>query len=116
MRVNQKLLRQVILNSVIDENPILARDITNTLPGVLSREIFDIMKVDSTSVLDETVLPTTPLAQNKVIKIAIATILGMMVSVGLVFLFEYLDRSIKTADEIESLLGFQFLAWFQNRK
>lgn len=76
MRVNQKLLRQVILNSVIDENPMLARDITNTLPGVLSREIFDIIKVDSTSVLDEAVLPMTPLAQNKVTKIAIAAILG----------------------------------------
>lgn len=100
---------EIIKISVTDEDPILARDIANTLASVFSREIFDIMKVDSTSILDEAVLPTTPLAQNKVTKIAIAGILGMMVSVGLVFLFEYLDRSIKTADETEHLLGVPVL-------
>lgn len=53
-----------------DENLILARDIANTLASVFSREIFDIMKVDSTSVLDEAVLPATALVQNKVTEIA----------------------------------------------
>ena len=107
--VSQVNETEIIKISVTDEDPILARDIANTLASVFSREIFDIMKVDSTSVLDEAVLPTTPLAQNKVTKIAIAGILGMMVSVGLVFLFEYLDRSIKTADETEHLLGVPVL-------
>ena len=107
--VSQVNETEIIKISVTDEDPILARDIANTLASVFSREIFDIMKVDSTSILDEAVLPTTPLAQNKVTKIAIAGILGMMVSVGLVFLFEYLDRSIKTADETEALLGVPVL-------
>lgn len=107
--VSQVNETEIIKISVTDEDPISARDIANTLASVFSREIFDIMKVDSTSILDEAVLPMTPLAQNKVTKIAIAGILGMMVSVGLVFLFEYLDRSIKTADEAESLLGVPVL-------
>ncbi|CUQ11518.1 Capsular polysaccharide type 8 biosynthesis protein cap8A [Turicibacter sanguinis] len=107
--VSQVNETEIIKISVTDEDPILARDIANTLAQTFSEEISHIMKVDSTSVLDEAVLPTTPLAQNKVTKIAIAGILGMMVSVGLVFLFEYLDRSIKTADETESLLGVPVL-------
>ena len=107
--VSQVNETEIIKISVTDEDPILARDIANTLAEIFSEEISHIMKVDSTSVLDEAVLPTTPLAQNKVTKIAIAGILGMMVSVGLVFLFEYLDRSIKTADETEHLLGVPVL-------
>ena len=107
--VSQVNETEIIKISVTDEDPILARDIANTLAQIFSEEISHIMKVDSTSVLDEAVLPTTPLAQNKVTKIAIAGILGMMVSVGLVFLFEYLDRSIKTADETEALLGVPVL-------
>ena len=100
---------EIMKISVKDNDPILARDIANTLADVFSKEIFDIMKVDSTSVLDEAVLPTTPLSQNKATKIAIAGILGLMVSVGLVFLMEYLDRSIKTPDEAESILGVPVL-------
>lgn len=107
--VSQVNETEIIKISVTDEDPILARDIANTLAQTFSEEISHIMKVDSTSVLDEAVLPTTPLAQNKVTKIAIAGILGMMVSIGLVFLFEYLDRSIKTADETEHLLGVPVL-------
>ena len=49
------------------------------------------------------------LSQNKATKNAIAGNLGLMVSVGLVFLMEYLDRSFKTADEAESLLGVPVL-------
>lgn len=107
--VSQVNETEIIKISVTDEDPILARDIANTLAETFSEEISHIMKVDSTSILDEAVLPTTPLAQNKVTKIAIAGILGMMVSIGLVFLFEYLDRSIKTADETEHLLGVPVL-------
>lgn len=107
--VSQVNETEIIKISVTDEDPILARDIANTLADVFSREIFDIMKVDSTSVLDEAVLPMMPLSQNKATKIAIAGILGLMVSVGLVFLMEYLDRSVKTPDEAESLLGVPVL-------
>ena len=107
--VSQVNETEIIKISVTDEDPILARDIANTLAKNFSEEISNIMKVDSTSILDEAVLPTHPLAQNKITKIAIAGILGMMVSVGLVFLFEYLDRTIKTADETEQLLGVPVL-------
>ena len=107
--VSQVNETEIIKIAVTDRDPILARDITNTLSKVFTEKIYDIMKVDSTSILDEAVLPTTPLAQNKVTKIAIAGILGMMVSVGLVFLFEYLDRTIKMPDEAEKLLGIPVL-------
>ena len=100
---------EIIKITVKNEDPELSRDIANTIANVFSKEISKIMKVDSTSTLDVAKTPTTPLSQNKVTKIAIAGILGMMISVGLVFVLEYLDRTVKTADETEKLLGVPVL-------
>lgn len=100
---------EIIKITVKNKNPELSRDIANTIANVFSKEISKIMKVDSTSTLDVAKTPTTPLSQNKVTKIAIAGILGMMISVGLVFVLEYLDRTVKTADETEKLLGVPVL-------
>ncbi|MTP79582.1 chain-length determining protein [Turicibacter sanguinis] len=100
---------EIIKITVKNENPELSRDIANTIANVFSKEISKIMKVDSTSTLDVAKTPTTPLSQNKLTKIAIAGILGMMISVGLVFVLEYLDRTVKTADETEKLLGIPVL-------
>lgn len=100
---------EIIKISVKNEDPTLARDIANTIASVFSKEIYEIMKVDSTSTLDVAKLPTNALPQNKVTKIAIAGILGIMVSIGLVFVLEYLDRTIKTSDETEKLLGVPVL-------
>ncbi|MTH08147.1 chain-length determining protein [Turicibacter sanguinis] len=100
---------EIIKITVKNEDPELSRDIANTIANVFSKEISKIMKVDSTSTLDVAKTPTTPLSQNKMTKIAIAGILGMMISVGLVFVLEYLDRTVKTADETEKLLGVPVL-------
>ncbi|MDB8564141.1 Wzz/FepE/Etk N-terminal domain-containing protein [Turicibacter sanguinis] len=100
---------EIIKITVKNEDPELSRDIANTIANVFSKEISKIMKVDSTSTLDVAKTPMTPLSQNKMTKIAIAGILGMMISVGLVFVFEYLDRTVKTADETEKLLGVPVL-------
>ncbi|WP_350022535.1 YveK family protein [Turicibacter sanguinis] len=100
---------EIIKITVKNEDPELSRDIANTIANVFSKEISKIMKVDSTSTLDVAKTPTTPLSQNKITKIAIAGILGMMISVGLVFVLEYLDCTVKTADETEKLLGVPVL-------
>ena len=107
--VSQVNETEIIKITVKNEDPELARDIANTIAKVFSKEISSIMKGDSTSTLDVAKTPTTAMPQNKVTKIAIAGILGMMVSVGLVFVLEYLDRTIKTADETEKLLGVPVL-------
>ena len=41
--------------------------------------------------------------------IAIAFLLGLMVSVGLVFLLEYLDNTYKNKDQLEKDLGIPVL-------
>ena len=73
---------------------------TNILGGSLSCSIL-------LTVVSNTVTATA--LPNKLMNIAIATVLGMMVSVGLVFVLEFLDRTYKTPTDIERHLGLSIL-------
>jgi len=42
---------------------------------------------------------------RKLLNIAIAAVLGMMIGLGLIFLLEYLDNSIKTEEDVERYLA-----------
>ena len=60
-------------------------------------------------VIEEVELPENPVSPNKKMNIAIAFLLGLMVSVGLVFLLEYLDNTYKNKDQLEKELGIPVL-------
>lgn len=54
-------------------------------------------------------MPEKPVSPNKMMNIAIAFLLGLMVSVGLVFLLEYLDNTYKTKEQLEKELELPVL-------
>lgn len=54
-------------------------------------------------------MPEKPVSPNKKMNIAIAFLLGLMVSVGLAFLLEYLDNTYKTKEQLEKELELPVL-------
>lgn len=56
-------------------------------------------------VLDRARVPENPIKPNKALNVAIAFFLGLMVSVGLVFVLEYMDKTIKTEEDVEKYLN-----------
>ena len=91
--------------TVQNEDPKLAMDIANKLAMTFKEEVAKIMKVENVTVLDSAVLPEKPVKPNKRLNVAIAGILGLMLSIGLAFLLEFLDRTIKTPDDVKRYLG-----------
>ena len=69
----------------------------------------DLVPNGNVRVIEEVEYPEKPVSPNKKINIAIAFILGLMVSVGLVFLMEYLDNTYKTKEQLEKELGIPVL-------
>lgn len=100
---------EILKITVKDEDPALAALIANTESEVFQQEINEMMEVDNVSTIDVAKVPESPVSPNKLMNIAIATVLGMMVSVGLVFVLEFLDRTYKTPTDIERHLGLPIL-------
>lgn len=102
---------QVVNVSVQDEDPALAVDIANTTASVFEKEIKGLMNVDNVSVLSKAVLKDnpTPVAPNPILNMAIAAVVGLMLGIGIAFLLEYLDTTMKNDQDIEDTLGIPLL-------
>jgi len=61
-------------------------------------------------VVDRALVPGAPFAPSMRRDVGMALGLGLFLGIGLIFLLEYLDRSLKTADEAERVLGLPVLA------
>ena len=102
---------QVVNITVQDENPAFAVDIANTVATVFKEEIPILMSVDNVNILSPAVLSENPnpVKPNKIMNIAIAMVVGLMIGVGLAFLLEYLDTTMKTEQDVEDILGLPIL-------
>ncbi|MGB4311842.1 MAG: YveK family protein [Natronincolaceae bacterium] len=100
---------EFITISVTDTNPERAAIIANKVAEVFRDRVMDIMKVDNVQVLDDAIVPTSHIKPRPSLNMAIAGALGMMVSIFIVFLLEYLDSTIKTPGDVEKYLGLNVI-------
>jgi capsular polysaccharide biosynthesis protein len=95
--------------SVRDESPELSAKLANTIAQVFSDRIIEIKKVDTVSVVDPAIVPNSPVKPNKKLNIAIAFVLCLMIALGIIFLIEYLDNTVKTIGDVEKYLQLPVL-------
>ena len=96
---------QIIKISIEHKNPVLATKICNTIPEIFTKEVQRISKASGVEVIDKAIVPEEPIKPNKIMNIAIAMLLGVMVSVFVICLTEALNTSIKEPKDIEEKLG-----------
>ncbi|TWH59740.1 capsular polysaccharide biosynthesis protein [Desulfitobacterium sp. LBE] len=100
---------EILAISVQDKDPLLAAAIANTMAEKFSESVINIKKVDSVSIVDRAVSPNQPVKPKKTQNILIAFAVGLVVSVGLALLLEFLDNTIKNAKDVEKILGLPVL-------
>lgn len=107
IQVSSEQDSQVVAVTVKDPDPMVATDIANATVAVFQEEIYDLMNVDNVQVLSEAVTSANPapVDPNPTLNIAIALVLGAMIGVGIAFLLEYFDTTLKTEEDIEKKLG-----------
>ncbi len=109
--VTQEGKSQVVSIAVENNNPGEAVIIANEIAKVFQREISQLMRVDNIHILSPAELPKNPvpIKPQPLLNMAIALVVGLMASVGIAFLLEYLDNTIKTEQDIEKLLELPVL-------
>jgi len=103
---------QVMTLKVDDRSYERAAGIVNAVSEVFRQEIPQIMKVDNVSLLNEAQPQDdpVPVKPNKKLNIAISFVVALMIGVGIAFLLEYFDDTIKTEEDIRTYLDLPTLA------
>ena len=96
---------EIIKISVSDENNNKASQIANTIADVFKEEVMEIYSLENVSIIDKAEVQDNPYNVQILKDVAIFLMVGLVVSVGIMFVVYYFDTSVKSTEEIESKLG-----------
>lgn len=100
---------QILVIKCENRDAKTARDVVNAVADAFIIESQRIYPTDNINVMDIAKLPQNPVKPKKVLNVAIAFFVGLMASVGLAFLLEYMDNTIKTEEDVERILNLPVL-------
>jgi capsular polysaccharide biosynthesis protein len=105
---------QVMTLVVRDNSYQRAAEIVNAISLVFKEEIPSLFNVENVSILNEAkvnpIVEPKPVEPNVLLNMAIAFIVSLMIGLGLAFLLEYMDDTLKTEADIEKYLGLPTIA------
>lgn len=96
---------QILMLKAESKNPNQAMNLINFLTESFEQETKRIFPDGEIKIMDKAQLPNKPVKPNKKLNVAIAFFIGLMLSFGLVFILEFMDRTIKTENDVEKYLG-----------
>ncbi|WP_127579963.1 YveK family protein [Paenibacillus koleovorans] len=111
VRVNSVNNTQVMTLIVQDPSHSKAVEIVNAVSKVFQREIPNVMNVDNVSLLSEAKIlnEPAPVKPDPFMNLAISLVVALMAGIGVIFLLEYLDDTIKTEADVLKYLELPVL-------
>jgi len=109
LTVNPITSTQILEIKYKSKDPKEAKEVLKNVTDEFIVTAKDLVPNGNVRVIEEVELPESPVSPNKTMNIAIAFLLGLMVSVGLVFLIEYLDNTYKSKEQLEKELDIPVL-------
>lgn len=100
---------EILSFDVQDESAVMAAKWADAVAQAFKDQIRTYMKVENVAVVDVATVPTAPIKPRTMMNVAIAFVLGAMAALGLAFLGEYLDTSIKSPEDLTRHLGLPVL-------
>jgi capsular polysaccharide biosynthesis protein len=100
---------QVVSIGVTDTDPNRAAQIANTTAKVFKDEVPNIMNFNGVRLLSEARVNPWPINQSQNKMIMIYLVIGLVIGIGLVFLLDSLDDSLRLVSDVEELLELPVL-------
>jgi uncharacterized protein involved in exopolysaccharide biosynthesis len=106
LAINRKQLQYTILERDVETNQRLHDTL---LAKLKEADITDTMVISNIRIAEDAAKPGAPFKPNKKRNMMLSIIIGLMIGVGLAFLLEYMDRTIRTEEDIQRYLGLSVL-------
>jgi capsular polysaccharide biosynthesis protein len=107
METSTKELESTILERNLETNQRLYDAI---LVRIKESNISGNLEVSNIRITEKAVLPRGAINQGKRRNVLMAALIGFMIGAGLAFLWEYMDRSLRSEEDIEKFLGLPVLS------
>jgi capsular exopolysaccharide synthesis family protein len=105
--MSQKMIEYNILKREAEANKTLYDSLQTKLK---EGQIASGLKSSNIRIVDPAVVPTAPARPAKMRNIALAFLVGLVGGIGIALLREYLDNTVKTPDDVETLARLPSLA------
>ncbi|WP_238915439.1 Wzz/FepE/Etk N-terminal domain-containing protein [Clostridium sp. YIM B02555] len=105
---------QILEIKYISEDRILAKDVVDSITDEFIESSTELIPNGDVKIIDKVKIPERPVSPNKKMNIAIAFLLGLMISVGLSFLLDAMNNTLKTKEELERILGLPVIGTIPN--
>lgn len=99
---------RVITLSVEGEDPQLVADVANTMVETVSsvaQEVMNVQSVNSFEGEDGVEAPEHPSGPSRTMYVVVAFLAGLFVAVAIVVLLDMLNTRVRSAEDVEELLG-----------
>ena len=106
LTTNRKELQYTILQRNVDTHQRLY-DIL--LQRIKESDITGDIDISNIRIAEAAISPLEPIRPNKFRRLILGIFFGLMIGIGLAFLREYLDKTLRTEEDIQSYLNFPVL-------
>lgn len=96
---------QILEIKYISKDKALSMDLVDAVTNEFIKTSKDLIPNGNVKIIESVKLPEKPVSPNKKMNVAIAFLLGLMISVGIAFLLEFMDNTFKTKEQLEQILG-----------
>lgn len=108
-RLRQLPTQQYQLSELTRKNKVIERQYLDLLAKTEDARISEAVSSEDIEILDSAIVPEFPTNRDKQQKGAIGGVFGLMLGMGVVLLIEFLDKTIKTVDDIKRTLKLPVL-------
>lgn len=107
---------QILQISYESKNPDEAQDTLSKVVSEFINTSKELVPNGSVTIIQSVRLPEDPVSPNKIINIALALILGMIASIGIIILIEYMNTTFKNKEQIEKELNAPVIGVIPNEE
>jgi succinoglycan biosynthesis transport protein ExoP len=101
-------LRLQQLQSTLDYYQKIYLDLLDNLQAVQLAHSRNILTIDQ---IEKAIPPADPVRPQRFVYIMLGGIIGLMLAIGIIFIIEYLDETLKTPQDVQQALGIPVLGY-----